>query len=182
MGERICWRLMTALALLASSPCTGPAADGQVHGKQGFRVRVGPRVTVSAPPAGLTSAREDGRPDTPLAAQRWSVDTNCQSGVTVSFSTRGAFTNTQRPERKRDAELDLTLPEGEDEAEWTVLVGSDRTRHALGGAAERATVRAVSAGPGRGTLDVTVTFLANPNDPFESGEYALTLVGTVTTN
>jgi hypothetical protein len=158
------------------------AAHGQVEGRQSYRVRVGPRVSVTAPPAEVTTAYKDNDPDASFAAQRWTVDTNSRSGATVSFSTTQAFTHTTKPQFKRDVAIQLEIPRTGTAAEWKVVIGKDRTCHAAGATGETATVRATSRRPGQGIFDVTVTFLAEPKEKLESGDYALTLVGTVTAN
>jgi hypothetical protein len=182
MRENVPSKWMVTSLLVTGLMTAGSVAYGQVRGRQSFTVRVGPKVIVTAPSAEVTMKHDRKNPDTLSAAQRWIVDTNSQSGATVSFSTNQAFTHTARPEFKRDAALQLAIPTSANGAQWEVVVGSDRTRHVLGAAGEKATVRAVSRRPGQGAFDITVTFLADPNDTLESGDYALTLVGTVTSN
>jgi hypothetical protein len=163
-------------------PCLIGMAEEGGAGRQAFTVRVAPSMTVSAPAPEITTAYDGTTAEATFPAQSWFVDANAQAGATVSFTTDRAFTHTKRAEFKRDALLELVIPQAERAAKWAVAVGSDRTHYAAGGAGETATVRAVSEGPGQGTFDITVTFLEDPGDAIEPGDYSLTLVGTVTAN
>jgi len=127
--------------------------------------------------------RPDGTPGTQVfTTQRFRVDANSLFGATVSFSTDRAFTHVAKAGFKGDAQLDLAVVRSEALAKWTVKVASDRTHYRGSLRDERATVRAVSECPGSATFDITVTFIKDPDMPLEPGDYALTVVGTLTAN
>lgn len=158
------------------------AASAQEQATQAFTVRVPPKLSVTppTPTASLTHDGTDG--DQMFAAQQWDVRANAISGATVTFSTNQAFTHTDDADSKCDARIDLAVASPENPGGWTVAVGSDRTFCGSAVPDEQATVRAVSSRPGRATFDVMVTFLNNPDQPLQDGEYTLTVVGTLTAN
>jgi len=160
----------------------GLAARAQERATQAFTVRIPSRLSVTPPSPAVTMTHDGTDQDQAFATQSWSVSANARSGATVTFSTNQAFTNTTHAEAKRDAQIDLAVASSESTAGWTVAVGSDRTYHQNGAGEEQATVRAVSNRPGQATFDIMVTFLHDPDQPLQQGEYALTVVGTLTAN
>jgi len=161
---------------------TDSAARAQVQATQAFTIRVPAKLSVTAPSSAATATLAEADQNQTFPTQQWSVVSNSQSGATVSFSTHQPFTHTARPEFQRDGRLDLAVASSHGPARWTVPVASARTNYLGSGHAHQATVRAVSDRPGSATFDLTVTFLADPGQPLESGDYALTVVGTLTAN
>jgi hypothetical protein len=157
-------------------------ASAQEQATQAFAIRVPPKFSVAPPSPTVTLTHDGTDQDQVFAAQRWSVSANSLSGATITFSTTQAFTNTTNEDAKCDAQIDLAVSSSGGLAAWAVAVASDRTSCRGVVPDEQATVRAVSHGPGPGTFDVTVTFLEDPSEPLEQGEYALTVVGTLTAN
>jgi hypothetical protein len=154
----------------------------QVEARQVFTVRIPTKLSVTTPSPTVTVVHDGTALSQVSTTQRWSVRSNARSGATVSFSTDRAFAHMTNPGYKRDARLDLVIPPSQSPANWTVTVGSDHTNYRGAVPDERATVRAVSNRPGAGAFDVTVTFLEDPHEPLEQGEYVLTVVGTITEN
>lgn len=161
---------------------TNSVARAQESARQLFTVRVPAKLRVSAPTPVVTATLADPDQDQALATQRWRVESNSLFGATMSFSTDRAFTHTAKPEFRRDGRLDLVIAPSQSPAQWIVTAASDQTCYQGSVRDQQATVRAVSDRPGQGTFDLTVTFLADPERPPESGDYALTIVGTLTAN
>jgi hypothetical protein len=179
-----CILRMLAVILLHAAGVLLPTsvAHGQVEARQTFVVRVPPKLSVTAPTSTVSTSYDGTSDSQAFTAQRWQVEANSRFGATVSFSTEQAFTHAERGEVKRDALLDLAMPGPETAAHWTIAVASDRTSYQGAVSDEQATVRAVSDRPGEAAFDITVTFLADPVDALEPGEYSLTVVGTLTAN
>jgi hypothetical protein len=159
-----------------------PAAQAQVQASQTFSIRIPPKITVASPAPAVVLSHSGSGSDQVVAVQRWDVHTNLPGGASVTFSTAQAFTHTTHAAAKRDAQIELMVASADARAGWIVPVASDRTYHRRTVGDEPATVRAVSHGPGKAAFEIVVTCLEDPNEPFEQGEYALTVVGTVTAN
>jgi len=172
---------VTLLGVLGMLPA-GSVAHAQVEATQAFTVRVPPKLTVT-PPSSTITIPHDGTPrNRASTTQRWHVNANSLFGATVAFSTDRAFANAANARLKGDAQLDLAVVRSEGLAKWAVTVASDRTHLRGSRRDERATVRAASERPGSGTFDIRVTFLADPQVSLEPGDYAVTVVGTLTAN
>jgi hypothetical protein len=178
----------TQRTLLALSGCalgilsTIPTAHAQERATQAFTVRIPPKLGVTPPAPTATLSHDGTGQDQAFAAQRWTVSANSRSGASVTFSTDQAFTNTTNAAAKRDAQIELTVSSPAILAGWAAVVASDRTYYRDAAGDERATVRATSNGPGQASFEIVVTVLDDPNEPLEAGEYALTVVGTLTAN
>ena len=146
---------------------------------QKFTVAVPASLTITAPTdAVLTHDESDNNQAFP--AQQWVVRGNTLSGVSVSFSTAQAFTNTTDASFKRDVSLGLAVSSSTGPAAWSVSQASDTTDYA--GSDEVATVAASSDGVGRATFDLSVSFVTDSFGTFAEGNYETTVVGTLTAN
>jgi hypothetical protein len=153
-----------------------------LHGQetQRFCVRIPSHMTVTAPTSVVVLTHDESGNDQTFAKQHWDVQANINRGVTVSFSTNQAFTNSVDATFKRDARLDLAVSSADTSAGWTIEVASDQTNHASSD--ELATVQARSIKPGSATFDLTVTFVADSNTPLAPPDYELEITGTLTAN
>jgi hypothetical protein len=141
-----------------------------------------PVLLIAAPASGAALTHDQTDADQTFAPQRWAVTSTNKKGATVVFSTVQAFTHSADPSFKRDARLDLAIASSERKAKWIVTVARDQTDHAAAVPYEAASVQAVSRKDGSATFDLQVTFLTDQYDALAEGDYALTVVGTLTTN
>ena len=172
-------RYVIALGSLALFLSLGTTrANAQASDSQRFVVRVPTVLSITAPSAEVAITHDGTDNDQIFPDQQWIVRGNADAGVTVVFSTDQAFT--QSGGDKRDAQLQLAVGGSQGPATWTVTAASDQTDYASGD--EVATVAASSDDAGLAQLDITMIFKTVTFGTFESGDYSLTLTGTVTEN
>ncbi len=168
------------LSLVAASLCLclSPAALAANTGSQTFSVVVPTSISITAPAAVTLTHDESDNPQA-FPAQTWTVRGNNATGVTVSFATANAFTHSTNPAFKRNARLGLSLGTVQG-GQWTVTVPTDETNIANND--EIAQVTASSVGAGRANFNLAVTFVTEEFGVFAAGNYATTVVGTVSAN
>lgn len=169
-------KILTTLAMVA---CVSSSALAQTSGSQQLRVRVPSRIAITPPTDALIDHDEtDG--DQAFPTQQWLVKANVRDGVTVTFSTTQAFTNTTDATYKRDAQLGLAVASSQGPATWVVNQATDSTDYGSGD--EVATVQASSDRVGRAVFDLAVTFITDVYGTFLEGGYVTTVTGTITAN
>jgi hypothetical protein len=162
---------------IGALPCH--AAVPAVPATQRFVVRVPPKATIIAPQD--VELIHDGT-DSPqqFPAQNWQVAGTFPSGLTVDFSTNGAFQNRQTSDAQRDVMLELTVGASRGAGNWVVIVEQDQSQYATGDGT--ALVRAESSGPGQADLLLDVLFLTGDRRALPPGSYELTVTATVSAN
>ncbi len=167
--------LFVALSLLF---LTGNIASAQ-SASQGFRVVVPSSMAIVAPSGQiLTHDQTDSNQN--FGRQRWTVKANVNNGVAVTFATNTPFIHETNSSMRRDAQLGLELAGTSGPANWTLTTPADSTN--IGSSDNDARVSASSNGVGKANFDLSVTFVTGEFGTFASGNYNLTVVGTVTAN
>ena len=162
---------------IGALPCQ--AAEPAVRATQRFIVRVPPKATMIAPQdAELVHDGTDAPQQFP--AQTWQVAGTYSSGLTVDFSTNGAFQNQHTSNAQRDVMLELTVSASSGAGNWAVVVAEDQSQYATG--RSTALVRAESHGPGQADLLLDVLFLTGDRSVLPPGDYELTVTATVSAN
>lgn len=164
------------VALLVTAAVNVEAAT---TASQKFNVTVPSNISITSP-SDVTIAHDESENDQAFAAQSWVVKGNTLAGVAVSFATGSSFVHTTDNSFKRDAKLDLALDTQQGPATWTVGTATDTTDYANSDGV--ATVSASSNGVGRGTFNLSVTFITDGFGSFAAGDYETTVTGTVTAN
>jgi hypothetical protein len=158
----------------------GGSAFAQTTASQTFTVSVPQNVSITAPASPAPLIHDETDSNQSFATQVWSVRGNTANGVTVTFATNQAFTNTTDSTYKRDVRLDLSVNTTQGPGVWTVSVPTDTTNY--GSSDEIATVQVASNRVGRSTLNLGVTFITGTYGTFLEGDYTTTVTGTVTVN
>jgi hypothetical protein len=155
------------------------AAEPAVRATQRFVVRVPPKATIIAPQD--VELIHDGT-DSPqqFPAQNWQVAGTFPSGLTVDFSTNGAFQNRQTSDAQRDVMLGLAVGAASGAGYWAVVVAEDQSEYATGDST--AAVRAESSGPGQADLLLDVLFLTGDRHALPPGDYEVIVTATVSAN
>lgn len=170
----------TRFAVAAVVMLTAASVQAQSD-SQKFTVTVPTTITITAPTDAVATHDETENNQTIDAA--WTVVANDPDGVSISFSTDQAFTNTSDSDYKRDVKLDIALGSGNTgPAAWTFPTATDQTDYDAGTPDEIATVQAVSDDVGTATLDLTISFITDGYGTFAAGDYETTVTGTVTAN
>jgi hypothetical protein len=155
------------------------AAKPALRATQRFVVHVPPKALIIAPQdVHLVHDGSDAPQQFP--AQSWQVSGTFPSGLTVDFSTDGAFRNQRTANAQRDVSLGLTLGASDGSGAWIVAAAQDQSHYATGDIT--ALVRAESDGPGRADLLLDVLFLTGDRSTLPSGDYDLTVTATVSAN
>jgi hypothetical protein len=148
---------------------------------QRFQVTVPSRLTIVAPVADPVQIYGGtGNANISFPRQDWVVGTNSLSGATVVLQTATCFHHTTDTLTKRDGRLELRVNSTSGPGLWAVTRASDTTNYALGD--EDAIVQAISNKIGEAQLGLTVTFMTGIGADLTEGDYALTVIGTVTAN
>jgi hypothetical protein len=170
---------LTFLIILSIGALPCRAAEPAARATQRFVVHIPPKATIVAPQD--MELVHDGT-DAPqqFPAQNWQVAGSFPSGLTVGFSTDGAFQNRKEAEVQRDVLLGLSVGASAGAGSWVVVVAQDRSRYAVGD--PTALVRAESDGPGRADLLLNVLFLTGDRRDLQPGDYELTVMATVSAN
>lgn len=166
----------TLFALLILAPVVASAQSAN----QGFTVVVPGRMEIAVVNATVSHVHDETDNDQTLAAEQWSVKGNKKNGVTVTFSTGSAFTNTTDSSYKSDASLLLATASTTGPGTWTLDTATDTTNYS--GGDEIATVQASSDKPGRATFNLTCTCMVGSFWDMLEGDYDMTVTGTVTAN
>ncbi len=146
---------------------------------QAYRVVVPSSLAIVAPSGQLITHDQTDNNQT-FGRQRWTVKGNVNNGVAVTFAANTPFIHESNGAMRRDAQLNLELAGFSGPASWTVTTASDTTN--IGGGDTDARVSATSNGVGKANFDLTVTFVTGEFGTFASGNYNLTVVGTVAAN
>ena len=173
----------TILGLIAACGllCTGYYGYSATTGNQVFRVDVPSRISIVAPTVSpVETYGGTGNANIGFAQQDWSVRCNSLNGATVILQTATCFQHTTNSTMKRDGRLALRVNSTTGPANWAITRATDRTSYSTGD--EDAIVQAVSNRVGHAQLGLTVTFLTGIGADLEEGDYALTVVGTITAN
>jgi hypothetical protein len=155
------------------------AVEPAARATQRFVVHVPPKATIIAP-QNVQLVHDGTNAPQQFPAQSWQVAGTYESGLTVDFSTDGAFRNQQSADSVRDVVLGLTVGAFRGAANWVVVVARDQSRSATGDST--ALVRAESDGPGRADLLLDVLFLTGDRSALPPGDYELTVKATVSAN
>ncbi len=167
--------LFVAVSLLLVS---ASAAQAQTA-SQAFRVVVPSSLAIVAP-AGQSLTHDQTDNNQTFGRQRWTVKGNVNNGVAVTFAANTPFIHESNGAMRRDAQLNLELAGFNGPANWTITTPADATN--IGGGDNDARVAAASNGVGKANFDLTVTFVTGEFGTFASGNYNLTIVGTVAAN
>jgi hypothetical protein len=149
------------------------------NASQAFRVVVPSSLAIVAP-AGQILTHDQTDSNQTFGRQRWTVKGNVSNGVAVSFAANTPFVHETNAAMRRDAQLGLELAGSNGPATWTVTTPTDATN--IGSSDNDARVAASSNGVGKANFDLTVTFVTGEFGTFASGNYNLTIVGTVAAN
>lgn len=169
--------LIAACGLLS----TGYYGYSATTDDQRFRVNVSPRLSIVAPVADpVETYAGTGNANIGFARQDWSVRSNSLNGATVILQTGTCFQHATNSTMKRDGRLALRVNSTSGPANWAVTRATDRTWYSTGD--EDAVVQAVSNKVGEASLGLSVTFLTGIGADLQEGDYALTVVGTITEN
>jgi hypothetical protein len=175
--KKFVWSLMGVGAFLVAAQ----VAQSALTDNQKFTVTVAKNVSITAPVADQSVAMDpNSNSNVSFPAQVWNVKGNTLNGVSVTFSTDQAFTNTTDNTYKRDAQLSLATASSVGPAAWTIGTGTDATNYAGGDGV--ATVTASSNKPGQANFNLTVDFLTVDASEVAEGSYETTVTGTVTEN
>lgn len=164
--------LLAALTLgLASS------AEAQVTDNQMFRVTVESLMSIQAPSALVSKIHDETDNDQAFPLQRWLVTANNPIGATAVFTTDQCFVNKDDNSYKRNASLSLAVFSG---SAWTVppLTATATTDYV--GGTEVVSVAAESSTAGSAAFDLGVTLVEETFADLASGDYELTITGTLT--
>jgi len=175
--QRTILGLIAACGLLS----TGYFGYSATTGNQTFQVMVPSQISIVAPAASpVPTYSGTGDANIGFARQDWSVKCNSVNGATVILQTATCFQHTSTSMMKRDGRLALRVNSTSGPANWAVTRATDRTWYSTGD--EDAVVQAVSNKAGEAQLGLSVTFLTGIGADLEEGDYALTIVGTITAN
>ena len=163
-------------AILLSAPLVASAQSAN----QGFTVVVPGRMAIAVVNPTVTHNHDETDDDQALTAEQWTVKGNKANGVTVTFSTTSAFTNTTDTSYKNDVTLALATASTTGPATWTIDTATDTTNY--GASDEIATVQASSDKPGRATFNLSCTCMVGSFWDMLEGNYQMTVTGTVTAN
>jgi|CXWL01.1.fsa_nt_gi hypothetical protein len=172
------FRKFFAPAILATLTLSFAAsAEAQLTDTETFRVTVNSLMSVQAPAALVSQVHDETDNDQSFPVQQWLVTANNAIGATVVFQTDQAFTHTLDNSYKRDAGITLALASG---AAWTVTVPSATTDYV--GGTEVVSVAAGSNTAGSAAFDIGVTLVEETFSDLASGDYEMTITGTLTAN
>ena len=115
-----------------------------------------------------------------LTDSRWRARSSSPTGSTVVFQTDHSFWNQEDPAFKRDAIIRLTQLQGPPQGGWTINVAQDQTNYA--GGDEVATVSMSSTAAGMQMVRMEVEFITGDLPSLRTGDYLLTVIGTITQN
>ena len=134
-------------------------------------------VSISAP--GAQSLTHSGA-DAPQAfpRQAWSLTSSEALGATVTLSG-GQFVHASNSALKGNTKLDLVVLSSQGTAGWTAIVPTDQTVLPLH---PTASVTARSTLSGNGSVGLTVTFQESDYSILGTGNYNLTITGTIQGN
>lgn len=166
----------TLFAILFIAPVVASAQSAN----QGFTVVVPGRMMITRVNPSVSHLHDESDDDQTMDAEQWTVKGNKKNGVTVTFSTGSAFTNTTDSSYKNDATLLLATVSTTGPGVWTLDTATDSTN--FGGGDEVATVQASSDKPGSATFDLTCTCKVGSFWDMLEGNYDMTVTGTVTAN
>ena len=170
------FRKFIAPALLATLTLgLAASADAQVTDTETFRVTVSSLMTIQAPTGLVSQLHDETDNDQAFPLQRWLVTANNAIGATAVFETDQCFTHTVDNSYKRDADLALTLVSG---AAWTVTTATASTDYNT--SLEVVSVAAESNTAGDASFDLGVTLVEETFADLASGDYELTITGTLT--
>lgn len=170
------FRKFYALAVLAALTVgLATSANAQVTDTETFRVTVNSLLSIQAPTALVSQIHDETDNDQSFPLQRWLVTANNAIGATAVFETDQCFTHTVDPTYKRDADLSLTLVSG---AAWSVTTASATTNYAT--SLEVVSVAAESNTAGAASFDLGVSLVEETFADLASGDYELTITGTLT--
>lgn len=166
--------LAAAVLVLALAASNANAATGT----ESFTVTVASELTIAPPAASATITHDKTDTNQVFPAQTWSVTQNGSAGASVTFKNDVPFTNGTT---KRDLKLDLAIASSEATGGWTVTTATDQTDYANATTPKNvATVAADATGPGNASFNLTVTFLDTNYSVLPSGNFAMTITGTIT--
>lgn len=171
--------LLLAILLLMGIAGT---ARGQANDTESFTVTVDPVLTIAAPLASTSITHDGTDTNQVFTAQRWTVTQNASAGASVTFATDQAFTHTTATTSKRDAKLDLSLFSSDTGSGWSVTTATDQTAFGAATPDGVAQVAASATAAGDAAFDLTVTFVETDFSTLPSGNYTMTVTGTITAN
>lgn len=169
-------RGLVAAASLFCVSATGAQAQ---TASQPFRVVVPSSLAIVAP-AGQVMTHDQTDNNQTFGKQRWTVKGNVPNGVAVTFATNTPFIHDSNTSMRRDAQLSLELAGSTGPGNWTVTTAADATN--MGSSDNDARVAATSNGVGKANFDLLISFVTGEFGTFASGNYNLTVVGTVAAN
>jgi len=175
MSRKIMLVIATAVMLSASL-----SVEAETKARQGFRVSVPSRMSISAPPVAAQATLQPDQAQVEIVPQPWSITANSRSGATVQFATEQSFHSLSDDSIRRDADLKVSIISQSSSAAWTVTQAQATTAHQIG--QEAATVQVRSVRPGSAVLGLTVTFLQGDAVSTPQGDYMTTVVGTISAN
>lgn len=169
-------KLLTPALLAALTLGLAASAEAQVTDTEMFRVTVNSLMSIQAPAALVSQIHDETDNDQDFALQRWLVTANNAIGATAVFETDQCFTHTVDNTYKRNAALSLAVV-GSGSA-WTVTTGTATTNY--GASLEVVSVAAGSSTAGSAAFDLGVTLVEETFADLASGDYELTITGTLT--
>lgn len=174
-------RVRTMWGVAAAALLGGPlSVVAETTARQSFRVQVPTRLAITAPPAAAHAELRPDQTQVQIAPQTWEISANSPAGATVLFSTEQSFHHLDDDSIRRDAQLEVSIIRQSSSVAWSVTQAQAATAHQSGH--ETATVQVHSTQPGSAVLGLTVTFLQGDAATTPGGDYATTVVGTITEN
>ncbi|MCA9193500.1 MAG: hypothetical protein KDB03_17125 [Planctomycetales bacterium] len=144
---------------------------------QNFRVFVPKRVAVHAPVDEVVITHDESDSNQAFPPQTWSVSGNSSLGIVVRFSTLDSFVHALDPSVKRNVQLGLNLKHATGPATWLVSQATDKSDFQLGKV--MTVVEAESDDVGNAEFDLRVAFVTESFGSFATGDYQLSVIGTI---
>lgn len=157
----------------------GHTAFGQTT--QTFTVEVASALTLIAP-ADATISHDETDSSQSFGVSGWGVTCNNAAGATVDFTTSAVFANGAT---NRDLTMSASVVSSDivgGNPVWTVTpsLATYSSDYANGNVTGQ--VQAVSSGAGNATLGLAMVFVDNDFSVLPSGNYSVTVTGTITAN
>lgn len=149
-------------------------ASAQATSSQSFRLRIPGILSIIPDNQSATIVHSLQERDQRFGWETWNVANQNGAGAVVTFQTDQAFTHESNLASKRDVRIDLGKRRS---PRWRITDRRDQTNYQAGD--ETAVVRAESNRPGAGEFRLRITFIEETLDTLESGDYEITIVGTL---
>lgn len=168
-------RILTAVVALSY----GHMAFGQ--NTQTFTVEVASALTLTAPEDAVIAHNENDA-NQAFEPSSWGVTCNNAAGATVNFTTDAVF---QNGATERDLTMTVSVISTDDVSGtpvWTATPALTTFSSDYANSSVAGQVQAASTGAGNATLGLSMIFVDNDYSLLPSGNYTVTVTGTITAN